>query len=45
VPPDSNLPFGGRTIELVGGEPNGMQKINKAVRLRRSAARKAQASE
>lgn len=31
-------------IELTGGEPNGMSKINKAVRLRRTAARKARHS-
>jgi len=32
-------------IELTGGEPGGMQKINQAVRLRQSAARKARRSE
>lgn len=32
-------------IELTGGEPNGMSKINQAVRMRRSAARKARGSE
>jgi len=32
-------------IELTSGEPGGMQKINRAVRLRRSAARKAKQSE
>lgn len=45
-PPDLEFPTADEQIELTGGgEPGGMQKINKAVRLHRTAARKARAGE
>lgn len=44
VPPDPIFLSADEQIELVGGEPDGMQKINKAVRLRRSAARRSRSS-
>jgi hypothetical protein len=44
VPPDPIFLSADEQIELVGGEPDGMQKINKAVRLRRSATRRSRSS-
>jgi chromosome condensin MukBEF ATPase and DNA-binding subunit MukB len=45
VSPNPAFPSLDELIELVGGEPGGMQRINKAVRLRRIAARKDPPSE
>jgi hypothetical protein len=44
-PPAPIFSSANEQIELTGGEPDGISKINKVVRLRRSAARKARQSE